>query len=209
VIDETELVYESIGGQRLDITVAVTLEPQEEERLARILQCDSAALPETLRRYGSAALEEQIRMFLGERVFTRGSDIREFRLLLLMKHVLDGAVPDDDYVSALFQTTTGQSKGLIRAVLAKFQHDVESGVRDSVTRVIDEARREEGNTVWTVIIRSENLVAAINREIEVLSGALPVVTRTPGTGARYEIKRSTYLKLCEALGVAVKDDQPG
>ena len=49
---------------------------------------------------------------------------------------------------------------------------------------------------------------ALNRLIEVLDGALPLVTRTPRTAARYEIKRSTYLRLCEELGVEVKDD-PG
>jgi hypothetical protein len=135
-------------------------------------------------------------------VFTRGSDIREYRLLLLMKHVLDGAVPDDDYVSALFQTNSGQSRGLIRAVLSKFQYQVETGVHDTVRRVVDEARREGDNTVWTVIIHSGNVVDALNREIEILSGALPLVTRTPRTAARYEINRSTYLRLCEALAEA-------
>jgi len=192
----------------MDVSATLDLSADEELRLARILRCETDQLREELKPYASAALEEYVRMFLGERVFTRGSDIREYRLLLMMRRVLDGGVPDDNYVSALFQTTTGQSRGLIRAVLSKFQHQVETGVEATVKKVVDEARREGDSSVWTVIIRSGNVVDALNREIEILSGALPLVTRTPGTAARYEIKRSTYLRLCEALNVEVKDD-PG
>jgi hypothetical protein len=192
----------------VDVPATIELDDEGKTRLARILRCEPEELAEVLKPYASAALEEYVRMFLGERVFTRGSDIREHRLLLLMQHALDGAVPDDDYVSALFQTSTGQSRGLIRAVLSKFQYEVETGVDATVKKAIDEARREGESTVWTVIIHSANVVNAMNREIEILSGALPLVAKTPGTAARYEIKRSTYLKLCEALGVDVKDD-PG
>jgi hypothetical protein len=190
----------------VDVTATITLEQREEERLARILGCERDELTSRLAAYATAALEEYVRMFLGERVFTRGSDIREYRLLLLMKHVLDGAVPDDDYVSALFQTNTGQSRGLIRAVLAKFQYEVELGVHETVKQAVEQARRPDDSNVWITIIRSGNVVTALNRQVEVLSGELPLVTRTPGTAARYEIKRSTYLRLCEALDVEVKDD---
>ena len=190
----------------MDIEATIDLEDSETSRLARILRCEPDQLAEVLAPYAEAALTEYVRMFLGERVFTRGSDIREYRLLLLIKHVLDGAIPDDDYVSALFQTNTGQSRGLIRAVLSKYQYEVETGVQATVKQVVDEARREGDSDVWTVIIRSGNVVDALNRQVELLSGALPLVTRSPGTGARYEIKRSTYLRLCEALEVEAKDD---
>jgi hypothetical protein len=191
----------------VDITATIDLEDTETRRLARILRCEPDQLAEALAPYAEAALTEYLRMFLGERVFTRGSDIREYRLLLLIKHVLDGAIPDDDYVSALFQTNTGQSRGLIRAVLSKFQYEVETGVQATVKQVVDRARREGDSDVWTVIIRSGNVVDALNRQVELLSGALPLVSRSPGTGARYEIKRSTYVSLCEALELEVKDDR--
>jgi hypothetical protein len=190
----------------MNVTATIDLDEGEQARLARILGCDTNQLGGELAPYASAAVTEYVRMFLGERVYTRGSDIREYRLLLLMKHVLDGAVPDDDFVSARFQTNTGQSRGLIRAVLSKFQYEVETGVQATVRAAVDQARREADSDVWTVIIRSGNVVDALNRQIEVLSGALPLVTKTPSTAARYEIKRSTYLRLCEALELEVKDD---
>ena len=190
----------------MEVTATIELSPQDEERLAQILKCQPNELGTALAPYASAALEEYTQMFLGARVYTRGSDIREYRLLLLITHANNGAIPDDDYVSALFQTNVGQSRGLTRAVLSKFQYDLETGVQGSVKDAVDRARREQDANVWTVIIRSSNVVTALNREIEVLDGALPLVARTPGTAARYEIKRSTYLRLCEELDVPVKDD---
>jgi hypothetical protein len=192
----------------MDVVATIELSDEETTRLGRILRCEPEQLVEELKPYASAALEEYVRMFLGERVFTRCADIREYRLLLLMKHALEGVVPNDDYVSSLFQTSTGQSRGLIRAVLSKFQYEVETGVNATVRKAVADARRDGDSRVWTVIIHSANVVDALNREIEILSGALPLITKTPGTAARYEIKRSTYLRLCEALGVEVKDD-PG
>ena len=181
----------------LEVTATIELSPEDEQRLSQILKPQPGILGEALAPYASAALEEYVRMFLGARVYTRGSDIREYRLQLLIKHANGGAIPDDDYVSALFQTNVGQSRGLTRAVLSKFQYDLEA---------VDRARREQGSDPWTVVIRSSNVVSALNREIEILDGALPLVTRTPATAARYEIKRSTYLRLCGELGVGVKDD---
>lgn len=190
----------------MEVTATIELSPEDEQRLSQILKTQPGILGEALAPYASAALEEYVRMFLGARVYTRGSDIREYRLQLLIKHANGGAIPDDDYVSALFQTNVGQSRGLTRAVLSKFQYDLEAGVQGSVRDAVDRARREQGSDPWTVVIRSSNVVSALNREIEILDGALPLVTRTPATAARYEIKRSTYLRLCGELGVGVKDD---
>src|SRR3954469_14444642 len=119
----------------MDVRATIELDEEARARLSRILGCEPEALPEELKSYASAALEEYVRMFLGERVYTRGSDIREYRLLLLLQHLLGGSVPDDGWVSARFQTTTGQSRGLIRAVLAKFQYELEDGILGSVRKV--------------------------------------------------------------------------
>src|SRR5262249_51182244 len=142
-----------------------------------------------------------------ERVYTRGSDIREYRLLLLIQHATRGEIPDDEYISGLFQTSASQSRSLARAVLSEFQYDLESGVRATVRDAVDRARRDSDSDVWTTIIRSDSVVAALNREIEVLDGSLPLATRTPGTAAKYEIKRSSYLRLCQQLGIEEKDDE--
>jgi hypothetical protein len=77
------------------ISVSVELTAEEKKQLAAILGTTASNLDAALKPFAKAALEEYVRMFLGQRVFTRGSDAREFRLLLLIKHAFDNRFPDD------------------------------------------------------------------------------------------------------------------
>src|ERR1039458_7388469 len=108
------------------MTISVTphLTSVERDQLAQILACEVSELDQVLSSYGSAALEEYVRMILGQRVFTRGSDILEHRLLLLVKEAFGGRIPDEQRVSALFQLSSTGSRSLIRAVLAKYQYEL-------------------------------------------------------------------------------------
>ena len=111
------------------ITVDLPLNAEEKAQLAGILRCDPDALDAVLAPYAAAALEEYARMFIGQRVFTRGSDIHEYRLFLLIKQPLEGRIPDEQQVSDLFQTTATQSRSLIRSVLAKYQYELQEATR--------------------------------------------------------------------------------
>src|SRR5579863_264630 len=87
---------------------------EDREQLARILNVKEPDLDSLLNRVAAAATAEYIEQFLGRKVFTRGSDMREYRLLCLI-HQLYGRIPAEGEVSALFQTTTAQSRALLRA----------------------------------------------------------------------------------------------
>src|SRR5437870_118915 len=99
----------------------VSLSTEERAQLAGILGCKDAELDATFAPFARAAAEEYARMFLGQRVFTRGSDLREYRLLLLMRDVFK-RIPDDQEVSNLFQTTSSQCRSVIRSVISKYQY---------------------------------------------------------------------------------------
>lgn len=77
----------------MPISVSLELTDDEKTQLASILGTTSDGLEEALAPYAQASLDEYVRMFLGQRVFTRGSDAREYRLLLLIKHAFDDRFP--------------------------------------------------------------------------------------------------------------------
>lgn len=185
----------------MDVNASLELGPEEVQRLATILACGETQLATKLRPYAAAALEEYVRMFVGQRVFTRGSDMREYRLLLIMQHVHKGQVPDERVVSSLFQTTAGQSRGLVRSVLSKFQYELETGVAESLRGIVNSARWEPDRDAWFADVRAVNLIEAINTLTESIRADLPPVIKSPGTIARYEIKPSTFNALCDALDV--------
>jgi hypothetical protein len=71
------------------------LSQPEQVQLAGTLRVAVDDLREHLEAHANAAVEEYVRMFLGQRVYTRGSDIREYRLLLLIRHALGGRIPSE------------------------------------------------------------------------------------------------------------------
>ena len=80
----------------MPIRVNHGLRADEAQKLAGIIGCEENRLDAVLSSYASAALQEYLaKMILGQKVFTRGADIREYRLFLMIKYVFDNQLPDE------------------------------------------------------------------------------------------------------------------
>ncbi len=170
-----------------------TLSKKEREQLAATLRCSPRELTSKLGAYEAAALEEYLRMFLGQRVLTRGQDIREYRLCLLIQHVFEGELPDERMISDLFQTTAGQSRSLLRAVMSKYQYELQEGITATLRKTVQGASQTGTGGPWIFSTDSENRIDALNREISTLDPTLPQITKRARTVATYEIANSSYV----------------
>jgi hypothetical protein len=94
----------------------------ERDQLADALGCAVKDLDGRLAEFVSAAEEEYVRMILGQHVYSRGQDIKIYRLSLMIKHAFGGQLPTEGQNSAHFQTTASESRSLLRAVRAKYQY---------------------------------------------------------------------------------------
>jgi len=188
----------------MDITTKLNLAAQDQKELARILSCKEADLPKVLAPHSSAALEEMISMFLGQKVFTRGSDLLEYRLLLLIRHAFGGRIPDEQEVCRLFQMTSTASRSLIRAVMSKYQYLLKSEIEGTLKTLIDNATFEKDQDVITMSIHNLNLVDELNRELAEVDTNLPPVQKKRGSVATYEIQPSAYQRLCTRFGITPK-----
>jgi hypothetical protein len=177
------------------IDAELVLSEDEQVQLAGILKCNPDELESGLAPYATAALEEFARMFIGQRVYTRGSDIREFRLFLLIKGPFNNEIPDEQRVSDLFQTTASQSRSLIRSVMSKFQYELQEAIDASLKKTVEAAQRDGDD--WTVTVSSENIVESLNRVIGSIDGSLPQIEKKRGTVSSYVMKQSSYARLCE------------
>jgi hypothetical protein len=176
------------------------LDTAERGQLAAILGCNVGDLDERLGPVFDAAHEEYVRMMLGQRVFTRGSDMREYRLLLLIRHAYK-KLPSEQQISAVFQTSATQSRALLRAVMSKYQYELQAITRHSLTELLDGATGpKDGDKV--VLVDAENFVEALNREIAMIDGRLQPVTKQHGTTTAYSIPRDTYARLKGRFGLA-------
>jgi hypothetical protein len=167
----------------------------EKNQLAAQFDCAKSEISQRLKAYSTAATEEYVRMILGQRVFTRGSDVREYRLLLLIQHVFDGLLPGERTISALFQTTTTQSRALLRAVMSKYQYELSGAITKSLVAAISGAELSENKAIYTLVSDSENIIDALNKEIAMVDGALSQISKARGTVSTYEIAPSAYSAL--------------
>lgn len=179
----------------MPITIELGLADEERNQLAGILKCSPGELDATLEPYARAALEEYGRMFIGQRVFTRGADIQVYRLFLLIKGPFDNQIPDEQIVSDLFQTTANQSRSLIRSVMSKYQYELQDAINATLKHAVEQAEAEGDD--WTVTVNSENIVESLNRVIGSIDGSLPQIEKKRSTVSSYVLKRSSYLNLCE------------
>jgi hypothetical protein len=178
----------------MPITVSLDLTDDEREQLAGILGSAVSGLEEALAPFAGAALEEYSRMILGQRVFTRGSDAREFRLLLMIKHAFDNRFPDDQRISDLFQTTLSESRSLIKSVSAKYQYEL-SGAKEATLRAVLATANQQDDTTWLLSINSRTVVEQLNRDLVQLGSDLPPVRLKENTGSNYVVAASSFEEL--------------
>jgi hypothetical protein len=171
----------------------------ERTQLASVLGCSPKELDDRLKGFVAAAEEEYVRMMLGQHVYSRGQDIKVYRLCLLIKHAFDGRLPTEGEISAIFQTTTTESRGLLRAVRAKFQYELRQATHDTMAAVFAQATRDPDADTWSLVCGSEIIIEALNDAIARHNGALPKIKKAAGTAGEYEIAASTHDALTSIL----------
>jgi hypothetical protein len=178
------------------ISVSIDLTDEEKHQLAAILEIDESDLDAALEPFVAASCEEYVRMFLGQRVFTRGSDAREFRLLLLIKHAFDNRFPDDQRISDLFQTTLSESRSLIKSVAAKYQYELAGAKERTLKGVLDSAQQQPDDS-WLLSINSRTVVEQLNRDLVQLGADLPPIRLKENTGSTFIAAASSFERLRE------------
>lgn len=184
-----------------DVKATLSLTQEDEAELARILGCKPAELSAVLGPYASAALVEYMMMFLGQKVFTRGSDIREYRLLLLIQQVLGNRIPDEALVSRLFQTTTSESRALLRAVMSKYQSQSHGAAEQSIRLVLSGAKGDAQGGPWLITVDNTIIVEHLNRALAETDGTLEKVARHGISVSTYEVTPASYIALCKIFDV--------
>jgi hypothetical protein len=172
--------------------------PEERTQLASVLGCSPKEIEDRLKGFVAAAREEYVRMMLGQHVYSRGQDIKVYRLCLLIKHAF-GGIPTEGEVSAIFQTTTTESRSLLRAVRAKFQYELRQATRDTMATVFAQAKKDVDADTWSLVCGSENIIEEMNDAVARHNGALPKIKKAAGTAGQYVIEASTHDALTSLL----------
>jgi hypothetical protein len=167
-------------------------------QLAYALGIDPADVPGALERLGAAATEEYLGMILGHQFPRRLEELREQRLVLLVRHLFAGRLPTEEQVARLFQLTPSQSRTLLRTVMAKHRYELADAVRATIEATLSRAHEDREAALWEVTADPAT-VDTINAELAAVDGSLPQVTRRRGTVSQYEIRPSAFQALRDLL----------
>jgi hypothetical protein len=189
----------------MPITFDPSLVEPDRQQLCDILGVTPRDLDARLAALAGAATLEYVEQFLGRKVFTRGSDIREYRLFLLIRYLFDERIPSEDQVSALFQTTASQSRALIRAVSSKYQYDLatarEATLKAAVEAIGQPANAQAGSD-WSLDGQSDYVIEALNAVVSRQDGTLTRLIRSQGTASSYVVRPATRTALRSFFGIA-------
>ena len=168
----------------------------EDKKLAEVIGCSEAELPQLLAKYAKAATDEYAQMFLGKNAFRRTNDFLDFRIYLLIVHVLDGKLPDEAFISRLFQMAATESRARIRSVTSKYQRGLERQIKDSINAILD-AGVEQEDGCYHVSINNHAVVDLLNSQLASIDGSLPQISKVKGTVASFSLAQSSFNKLRE------------
>lgn len=183
----------------MQIQFNIQVHPDDEAKLREMFGVNAAALSAKVSDHAKAALSEYLECYLGRRAFTRGSDILEYRLSLLVKHAFGGKIPTAAQVSDLFQTTLSLSRALIRSTFSKYRFELDE-VADAAAKEVLEKVIWAGADVCNAQIAAPNLVERLNRRLLTANPGHKQIVRTQGAVGTYAISHDAYDELCALFG---------
>ena len=181
------------------ITFDMNLSQEDDDLLADLLG-DQPDLDSVLSQHARAALGEYIEVYLGRRSSSRGADIQELRLALLVEHAFGGRIPDEATVGALLKTPPSGSRTLIRNTLSRYRHQLDAAMTASAKAVL-ETVLWAGDVVHTHRA-SANVVELLNQRLLALDPTLKPVGRVSGSAGTWVIDEDVYADLCIAFGAS-------
>ena len=177
------------------------IEAGETNLLKSILHCTDAELNDKLNKVAQASFEEYRKMILGQKVFTRGRDIIEFRLFIFIKYFFNGKIPDEQKICDLFQVTATESRSLIKSIMSKYQYDLKDTITNSVKDEVQNITKMANGNDYKISIQNQYFKDELNRILGSIDTSLPIIEKEKGTISTYVVKASSYVKLCNHFAI--------
>lgn len=191
----------------MEIIFDVNIQEDEKELLKTILHCvNDEELKDHLNKLARSSFEEIRRMTIGQKVFTRGRDILEYRLFNLIKYFFDGKIPEEQKICDIFQITATESRAYIRSIMSKYQYDLKETIASSLKEQVESIKKEENDHDYKLSIQNQYFKDELNRILGSIDTSLPIIEKERGTISTYTLQPSSYFELCKYFKIDIPDD---
>lgn len=186
---------------RIDIEIPDQIFTMDEkQRLAQTLDVNLSTLEDKIQGILLAAFIEYKEMLLGKGLPTRADEIKQHRLLHLVKHYFNGRIPSETEVSGMFQLTEAESKSLIKNVMTRFRYQLEEEIYNTGKEVVENCELREEK--YEVAIQSDNVLERLNWIIRNGNPELESIRKIRDAAGKYSMAKDTYQFLENYFGLA-------
>jgi len=117
-----------------------------------------------------AAKEEYIVQFLSDGNKNSLSEIRQYKLFLLVKHVFRGMIPSEVEVASIFKIPNTSAKILIKNMRSRYQFEIEQYFKETIRVILNQINVNENvnnnGGYFQLYIRSPYMLSEMNQIIE-------------------------------------------
>jgi hypothetical protein len=174
------------------VTFEITLEDEELKAMAEAIGCTGQQLAARLPGYAETALREYADMMIGEALITTATDLRERRLVGLIKIALGGRMPDANRVARLFNIAPQSARSLLRSVTAKHRRKLDDAVRAETAAFIAACVNDPATNDWKVTWLNPVLVEMLNDRLENANQSKEAIRRNSLVLGGYVVPNGSY-----------------
>lgn len=179
------------------------LSEDEKKKLMKLLGCenDEEKFKKDISNVVRASLSEYKDMFLGMGMPTRADEIRQYRLLHLIKNYFIDRLPSEAEVASMFQLTQSKSKSLIRNAMTRFRYQLENEIKNTLVQTIKQANFNKDENEYRLVIQSDNVLEELNRIVAITAPTLDPIRKIRNMSRTYSISKDSYEKLKDYFNI--------
>lgn len=162
---------------------------------------DDEQFQSTIQKVVLASLEEYIEMFLGMGLPSRADEIRQHRLLFMIKYLWKDRIPSEAEVSSLFQLTQSKSRVLIEQTTTRFHFALDKQVQNSLKISLREAVFDAEMHNYKMVTQSDYVVEKLNLFVAKEAPKLDPIKKERKSARTFLISEDTYDVLRRVLNI--------
>ena len=175
----------------MEIQFTLDVGDRERATLCDVIECEDGELDAKFSKFAKSASDEYQRMLLGQSQKT-AIDFIEFRIYLMIQHVLDGRLPDEDMICRFFQLSPTHARARLGGVTAKFQRGLHQQIKGSILEILQGAVLHDDSAKYRLAVNNQTVIDHLNSSLAKADGSLSPVSKVRGTVATYEVAQASY-----------------
>jgi hypothetical protein len=181
---------------QINFAYSIEISDEEVEAIADTLSCEPGDVEGMLEAYAKAALQEYREMLSGQ-AMASVTDLRERRLVSILQNLPPERFPTDEQIARIFNLTSAQGRGLLRATLSRHRSTLKQIMEDAARRFVQACDAAAPNDEDEREARFPNavIIEMLNAKLAAAAAPRSPIRRRVGTFDSYVVSNGAFVEL--------------